>query len=101
MIFFRLYVISLPQTLLLLLLAGQLDILSGWNHTESGFHTLLLLFLVTPLFTLSLLIVELVKYRKAYRSQREQASFLWAGVALFLCLETLTLNLFILSQVHM
>lgn len=101
MIFFRLYVITLPQTLLLLLLAAQFDLLGGWNHSEAGFHALVLLFLTTPLFTLTLLILELVRYRKQYRQQPDQATFLWPGVALFLCLETLTINLFVLSQFRM
>lgn len=101
MLFFRLYVCSLPQALLLMLLAARFDLLGGWNHSETAFHALLLLFLVTPVFTLALLITELARYRKLSRQQPEHASLLWPGVALALCLETLIINLLILSQVHM
>ncbi|PLX91013.1 MAG: hypothetical protein C0619_08365 [Desulfuromonas sp.] len=101
MIIFRLYVITLPQTLLLLLLAAQFDLMGGWNHSEAGFHALILLFLTAPIFTLVLLVLELVRYRKQYRQQPDQVTFLWPGVALFICLETLSINLFILTQFRM
>ncbi|MDT8420170.1 MAG: hypothetical protein RQ754_07035 [Desulfuromonadales bacterium] len=101
MIVFRLYVITLPQTLLLLLLATWFDLLGGWNHSDAGFHALILLSLATPFFTLALLVLELVRYRRQYRQHPDQATFLWPGVALFLCLETLSVNLFILSQLRM
>jgi len=40
-----------------MLVGGRLDLLGGWNHTDSGFGVLILLFFVTPLATAILLVV--------------------------------------------
>lgn len=101
MLFIRLYVVSLPQALLLLLLGAQMDLLGGWNHSETALHVLLLLSLIAPLFTMGLLILELVRYRRRYRESSEGASFRWPAVALLLCVETFAINLYILSQMKM
>lgn len=100
MTIFRFISSFLPQLLLLLLLGGYLDLLGGWNHTHSGFISLLILFLVSPIFTQALLIIEIIRFRKL-RRQSKESSLLWLVVALFLCLETLSINLLILSQVRM
>jgi len=54
---FRTIVGLLPQILLFMLVGGRLDLLGGWNHTDSGFGVLILLFFVTPLATAILLVV--------------------------------------------
>lgn len=101
MFILRFIAISLPQLLLLLPLGASMDLLGGWNHTDAGFNTLLLLFLMTPVVTLNLLIFEIIKYRKSRRLLPERPVRFWPGVAIFLCTETLVINLALLSQLRM
>jgi len=98
---FRIIVALSPQILLLLLVGAKLDLLGGWNHTDSAFGVLITLFLVTPVATATLLVVETIKYRKHVTKENVTGSFLMTGVAIFLFLEVLAIDIFILSQVKM
>ena len=98
---FRIIVALLPQILLLLLVGGTLDLLGGWNHTDSAFGVLIALFLVTPVATATLLVLEIVKYRKHVKREKETRSFLMPGFAIALFCEALAIDLFILSQLRM
>jgi len=84
-----------------MLVGGRLDLLGGWNHTDSGFGVLILLFFVTPLATAILLVVEAIQYRKGTRGETATGSFFMPGLAIFLFLEALALDLYILSQPRM
>ena len=84
-----------------MLVGGRLDLLGGWNHTDSGFGVLILLFFATPLATAILLVVEAIQYRKDARREDPTRSFLLPGLAIFLFLEALALDLYILSQLRM
>ena len=97
---FRILAIALPQILVLLLIGGALDLLGGWNHTDSAFNTLIVLFLINPIVTLILLIVEIIKYRKS-KHLGESSSFFMPVLAIFLFVEALLINIVILSQVRM
>jgi hypothetical protein len=79
---FRTIVAVLPQVLLFLLVGAKLDLLGGWNRTDSGFNALILLFLVTPVATAILLVVETIRYRRHVKRERETRSFLMLGFAL-------------------
>jgi hypothetical protein len=82
-------------------LGGRLDLLGGWNRTDSAFGVLILLFFVTPLATAILLVVETVRYGRHVKRGIEPRSFLMPGLAILLFLEALTIDLFILSQLRM
>jgi len=84
-----------------MLVGGKLDLLGGWNRTDSAFGVLILLFLVTPVATAILLVVETVRYRRHGKRERETRSFLMPGLAIFLFLEALAIDVFILSQLRM
>ena len=101
MLIFRAIVASLPQILLLLLEGGTLDLLGGWNRTDSAFGVLIALFPVTPVATAILLVVETIRYRRHVKRERETRSFLMPGFAILLFLEALAIDLFILSLVRM
>ncbi len=101
MTFLRIIGIALPQVLALLLVGGWLDLFGGWNHTDAAFGTLFLLFLFSPLMALSLLVAELLAYRKLKRGGQTSPSFSMPGLAMFLVFESFAINLFILSQVRM
>lgn len=98
---FRIIVALLPQILLFLLVGGNLDLLGGWNHTDSAFGVLVILFLVTPVATALLLVVETIKYRKHVTGEKVTRSLVMPGFAIFLFLEALVIDIFILSQVRM
>ena len=98
---FRIIVALLPQILLLLLVGGTLDLLGGWNRTDSAFGVLIALFLVTPVATAILLVVETIRYRRHVKGEKETRSFLMPGFAIVLFVEALAIDLFILSQVRM
>jgi len=84
-----------------MLVGGQLDLLGGWNHTDEAFGVLLTLFLVTPVATAVLLVVETIKYRKRATKEKVTGSLLMPGFAILLFLEALAIDMFILSQVRM
>lgn len=93
---FRIAAALLPQLLALLLLGGKFDLLGGWNKTDAAFGVLIVMFLATPLATVLLMAVEILLYRSRKR-KLESVSFLLPGIGIFLFLEALALNVFILS----
>lgn len=101
MLLIRIIAITLPQLLVLMLVGASLDLLGGWNHTDSGFSVLILLFLLNPVVTLIYLIIETMRYRKLGKHGDKSRSLLMPGVAIFLFVEVFATNLFLLSQVRM
>jgi hypothetical protein len=98
---FRIVVAFLPQALILLLVGGRFDLLGGFNRTDAGFSTLIALFLVTPVATLVLLVVEIVRYILLIKRKDSARSFLMPAVAIFLFFEALAVDLYLLSQLRM
>jgi hypothetical protein len=98
---FRIVVACLPQALILLLVGGRFDLLGGFNRTDAGFSTLIALFLVTPVATLVLLVVEIVRYILLIKRKDSARSFLMPAVAIFLFVEALAVDLYLLSQLRM
>lgn len=101
MLILRIIAITLPQLLLLLPLGASMGLLGDWSHSDAGFNTLMLLFLMTPVVTLNLLIFEIIGYRKARRLLPEKPSRFWVAMAIFLCAETLAINIALISQMRM
>lgn len=101
MLLLRIIAIALPQILLLMLLGAVLDLHGGWNHTDSGFGVLFLLFLLNPVVAVIFLATELINYRKLSKQGNEARSFLMPGLAIFIFVEVLATNLFLLSQAKM
>jgi len=91
--------VVLPQILVFLLIGSAIDLLGGFNKADTGFDVLIILFLLNPVVTLILLITEMVKYRKHRKTRIETPSFFMLALALFLFVEALVTNVFILSQV--
>ena len=98
---FRIVVASLPQVLILLFVGGTFDLLWGFNRTDAGFGTLIILFLVTPVATFLLLMVEIVRYLLLVKRKEATRSFAMPAVAIVLFLEALAVDLYVLSQVRM
>ena len=98
---FRIVVAFLPQALILLLVGGSFDLLGGFNRTDAGFGTLIALFLVTPVATLALLAVEIIRYLLLAKRKDAARSFSMPAVAIVLFLEALAVDLYLLSQLRM
>jgi hypothetical protein len=97
----RLVAYSLPQVLLVLLAGAWLDLLGGWNHTDAGFSTFLLVCGLTPVAVIVLLAVEVFRYIVSLRRPDGRASLLMPGLAMLLTVETFLILIFILSQVRL
>ena len=98
---FRIVVALLPQVLLVLIFGGRFDLLGGLNRADAGFGILIALFLVTPPATLVLLVVEAVRYFLGAKRDDARRCFLMPAVAIFLFLEALAVDVYILSMVRM
>jgi len=92
---------AVPQLLLVVLVGGRFDLLAGWNHTDAAFGALVVLTVLTPAVTTLLLAVEAVRSlrhtRKAGRTPHRGTFWL----AIFLFIEAVGLDLFVLSQLRM
>lgn len=98
---FRIVVAALPQLLLVLLAGAWLDLLGGFNRTDAGFGVVVALFFVTPVAATALLVVDFVLRRRQLRHDPRTPASRMVSFAVFLLLEALALNLFILTQVRM
>jgi hypothetical protein len=76
-------------------------LLWGFNRTDAGFSILIALFLVTPVATLLLLLVEVTRFLINVKRKDPARSFLMPAVALFLFLEAVGVDLYILSTLRM
>jgi len=98
---FRIVSASLPQLLILLYLGGRFDFIFGFNRTDYGFTILLFLFVLIPLINSSWLLVEITLSIRLARNRREPISFFMPGVALLFFVESLLVDIFLLSQARM
>jgi hypothetical protein len=98
---FRIIVALLPQLIIILYVGGRFDLLGGFNRTDAGFGTLMALFLVTPVATLALLVVEVIRYILQVKRKDPAKSFLMPALAIFFFLEALAVDLYILSRFRM
>jgi len=98
---FRILVALLPQLLIVLDVGGRYDLLFGLNRTDAGFSILIALFLVTPIATIVLLLVEVIRYLVKVKRKDPARSFLMPAVAIFLFLEALAVDLYMLFSFKM
>jgi len=94
-------VIFLPQLLILLIVGARFDLLFGFNRTDTGFNTLLFLFVLVPTITLIWLIVEIIISVRVAKRQNKAMSLLLPGLALFFFLESLSIDIFMLLHARM
>ena len=93
--------IVLPQLLALLVAGAYFDLLGGWNHSDSAFGTLIVLFLLAPLATLVLLTAEGARYIRRFRQEKHQRTARAIILASVLLVEALALDLLVISQAGM
>jgi len=93
--------IFVTQVPILLEIGAQFDLLFGFNHTDTAFNILLLLFVLVPLMNLSWLLTEIIMAIKMAKRQNRAMSLLMPGLALFFFLESLFIDIFFVSQARM
>jgi hypothetical protein len=93
--------IFLPQLLILLMIGARFDLLFGFNRTDTGFTTLLFLFVLVPIINLIWLIVEIITSVRVAKRQNRSISFLLPGLALFFFLESVFIDIFMLLYARM
>ena len=93
--------ILLPQLVIVLLIGARFDLLFGFNRTDTGFNTLLFLFVLVPTINLIWLIVEIIISARAAKRHHRRMSFLLPGLALFFFLESVFIDLFMLLHARM
>jgi hypothetical protein len=101
MYIFRAIAILLTQLPLILFVGAKFDLIFGFNRMDSGFTLLLYLFLLVPPLNLSWLITEIIRSVKLFRRQRKAVSFLMPCMALFFLMESIAIDLYLLSHARM
>jgi hypothetical protein len=94
----RMVAILLPQLLLLMTIAGQVELFRAWTGTDAALNSLLLLFLAAPAVALVWLVAELIR-RGVGKGRGGAPSRVW--LALLVLAEALCLDVILLSQVRM
>jgi hypothetical protein len=98
---FRGIAILLPQLLILLDVGARLDFLFGFNRTDAGFSTLLLLLLLAPAITLIWFIVELIISIRVVKRQKSAISFRLPALAMLFFLESLGIDIYMVLHFKM
>jgi len=91
----------LPQLTLAYFIAGTNDWLGGFNQTSDGFTTLIYLWGGAPLLCLAWMIVEARQAFKHRRDRKLLALILGPLLAMLFLLESLAIDLYILSFARM
>lgn len=101
MLLMRIAGIVLPQLLALLVAGAYFDLLGGWNHSDTAFGTLMVLFLLAPLSALVLLVAEGARYIRSLGQEKGRRNARAIILATALLVEALALDLLIISQAKM
>jgi hypothetical protein len=86
---------------MILFIGGKFDLLFGFNQTDSGFTLLLSLFVLVPLLNLAWLIIEITLSVKLFRHRDIAVPILMPLIAVFFLLESIAIDLYLISQARM
>ena len=98
---FRVIAIFLSQLTLILFLGGKYDLIFGFNRMESGFTVLLFLFVFVPFLNLSWIIIEIISSIRLLRHRRKAVWLLMPFMAVFFFMESIAIDLYLLSHARM
>jgi hypothetical protein len=101
LIIFRGIAIFLTQLPMILFIGGKFDLLFGFNQTHSAFDLLIYLFVLVPLLNLAWLIIEITLSVKLFRHRDRALSFLLPLIAVFFFVESIAIDLYLISQARM
>jgi len=80
---------------------GRRHCLVRFNRMDSGFTFLLFLFVWVPLLNLSWIITEVIRSVRFSRHRRRAVTFLMPFIAVFFFIESIAIDLYILSHARM
>jgi hypothetical protein len=86
---------------MILFIGAKFDLIFGFNRMDSGFSILLFLFLLVPPLNLAWLIIEIIRSVKLFRRQNKAVSFLMPCMALFFLMESIAIDLYLITQARM
>jgi hypothetical protein len=86
---------------MILYVGAAFDLIFGFNRMDAGFTILLFLFVFVPLLNLSWLITEIILSVKLLRHRDRAVSFLMPLIAVFFFIESIVIDLYLLSQARM
>ena len=103
MVILRIIGLVLPQLLLLQFLGSIYDFIGGWNRAPgaSFIKTLIILFLLNPVVTLTWVIAEPFRYFRQEKVQNGLQCLVWTVLASLLFIESMTIDFYILTQIRM
>ncbi|MES9857583.1 MAG: hypothetical protein ABW166_13405 [Sedimenticola sp.] len=93
--------ISTTQLPIIYFIAGANDLLFGFNQTDAGFGLMILLFVFVPIINLIWITTEIKRLVKRTKEHGQLASMQMTGIALFFFVESIAIDLYLLSQVRM
>lgn len=85
---------------MLFYVGGEFDLLFGFNRTNAGFTTLVLLFFLVPVLNLSWLIAEITLSVNRSKQQGKVKSILMPSIAVIFLMESIAIDLYLLLQVR-
>jgi hypothetical protein len=86
---------------MILYVGAAFDLIFGFNRMDAGFTILLFLFVFVPLLNLSWLITEIILSVKLLRHRKSAVSFVMPLIAVFFFIESIAIDLYLLSQARM
>lgn len=86
---------------LVLFLGGKFDLLFGFNQTHAGFTVLLSLCVVVPILDLLWFITEIIFSIKRAGQRKRVSIILMPCIALFFFIESIAIDLYLLSYMRM
>jgi uncharacterized protein involved in cysteine biosynthesis len=93
--------IILTQLPLIFFFGGKFDLLFGFNQTHAGFAALLVLFVSVPLLNLFWLVTEISLSVKHAKHGVRAVSMIIPIIALVFLMESIGIDLYLLSQARM
>ena len=91
----------MTQLTLILFVGGKYDLLFGFNRLDGGFTLLLSLFVLVPLLNLSWIITEIIFSVKLFHRRKRTLALLFPLVAVFFFIESLAIDLYLMSHAQM
>ena len=86
---------------MILIIGAKFDLIFGFNRMDGGFTILLSLFILVPLLNLAWLIIEITLSVKLFRHRDIAVSILMPLIAVFFLVESIAIDLYLISQARM
>jgi hypothetical protein len=86
---------------MILYVGAAFDLIFGFNRMDAGLTILIFLFVLVPLLNLAWLITEIILSVKLFRHRGRAVVLIMPLIAVFFFIESIAIDLYLLSQVRM